>query len=82
MYLSEHFEEKDGEEIIRLIMSDTPKDLLAHQIDNIVAFKIAIDKVTAKSKLSQNKTPVDVENVARVMAEMGKSALADRMKKL
>lgn len=62
-------------------MSDAPKDFMEDEFNNLVAFKINVEKITAKSKLSQNRDSIDYKNVINVMDEIGKSAIADRMKK-
>ena len=63
-------------------MADAPKDYMAGMLDNIVGFTIDITRVIAKSKLSQNREPVDFDEVANVMADQDKHGLANRMKSL
>ena len=48
-------------------MSDTPKDFVEDMLNDIVAFKIDVKKITAKSKLSQNKLPTDFDNVTIII---------------
>ena len=49
-------------------MADAPKDYMDGMIDNIVGFTISIDRIEAKSKLSQNREKVDYDAVADEMA--------------
>jgi transcriptional regulator len=63
-------------------MADAPADYLSEMLDNIVAFDIEITKVLAKSKLSQNRTPEDFDNVVRVLGERGEDGLAARMERI
>ena len=60
-------------------MADAPKDYLDMMLDNIVAFRIEIARVLAKSKLSQNRTDADFNAVTEQMAGRGKAGLAARM---
>jgi len=62
-------------------MSDAPKDYMKTMLDNIVAFRVEIEKIQAKSKLSQNREQADFENVARMMEQRGLAGLAARMKR-
>jgi len=61
-------------------MSDAPKDFMEDKIENIVAFKIDIENISAKSKLSQNKEKVDFDNVKKIMNEIGKTDLSKAIK--
>jgi transcriptional regulator len=63
-------------------MADAPKDYLDMMLDNIVAFRIEIARVQAKSKLNQNRADADFNAVAEQMAGCGKVGLAARMKEL
>lgn len=79
--LTSHFERQAfGDQAWR--MADAPKDYMAGMLDNIVGFTIDIARVVAKSKLSQNRDPVDYDNVADVMMAEGKHGLGQRMKSL
>jgi transcriptional regulator len=61
-------------------MGDAPADYMAGMIDNIVAFRIAITRVQAKSKLSQNRTAEDRAGVVRGLGQMtGAGAVAAAM---
>ncbi|MCO6185854.1 FMN-binding negative transcriptional regulator [Rhizobium sp. L1K21] len=78
--LTTRFErETNGDEAWR--MADAPADYMAMMLENIVAFEIAITRVEATSKLSQNRAPIDRENVRNVMETSGKAELALRMTK-
>jgi len=63
-------------------MADAPKDYLDMMLENIVAFRIEIARVLAKSKLNQNRADADFNAVAEQMAGCGKVGLAARMKEL
>ena len=79
--LTSHFERQAfGDQAWR--MADAPKDYMAGMLDNIVGLTIDIARVVAKSKLSQNRDPVDYDNVADVMMAEGKHGLGQRMKSL
>lgn len=62
-------------------MTDAPRDYIDQMLDGIVAFQIRIDRVLAKSKLSQNKTPGDVLGASAGLRSVGKAALADKMQR-
>lgn len=62
-------------------MADAPKDYMENMLENIVSISIDIDKVIAKSKLSQNRTSEDFESVLNVMDKEGYSTLSKRMKR-
>jgi len=50
-------------------MDDAPSDYINEMINAVIGIKINITKVSAKSKLSQNKAKLDFENVT---SELGK----------
>ena len=60
-------------------MSDAPRDFIAHMLDNIVAFRIDIESISAKSKLSQNRDAVDFDGVSDAMRRLGKDGLSAAM---
>ncbi len=60
-------------------MADAPKDYLEAMLDNIVAFRIEIVRVQAKSKLNQNRADADFNAVTEEMTGRGKAGLAARM---
>ena len=62
-------------------MADAPKDYMDGMLDNIVGFTIDIDRVDAKSKLSQNRERIDHDAVADEMTKIGKPTLASAMKR-
>jgi transcriptional regulator len=57
-------------------MGDAPADYLAGMLDSIVAFNLTMDRVLAKSKLSQNRTAEDRAGVAQ---GLGTGAVATAM---
>ena len=60
--LTTHFERRSqGEAAWR--MGDAPADFMADRLANIVAFRLAVTRVIAKSKLSQNRDPADRDAV-------------------
>jgi predicted FMN-binding regulatory protein PaiB len=63
-------------------MSDVPQDFMAHMLDNIVAFRIDIATITAKSKLSQNRDAVDFDSVSDAMRRLGKDGLSAAMARI
>ncbi|NVK36116.1 MAG: FMN-binding negative transcriptional regulator [Rhodobacteraceae bacterium] len=60
-------------------MADAPKDYMDKLLAHIVAFRIDIDRIEAKSKLSQNRDPGDFGNVARELEAREKTKLSGRM---
>ena len=63
-------------------MSDAPRDFMQTMLDHIVAFRVEITGVEAKSKVSQNKSQADFDNVLEKMTTTGASELAARMRSL
>jgi len=63
-------------------ISDAPKDYIDDLVENIVAFTIRVEKISAKSKLSQNRETIDFNNIVKVMEEIGKTELSESMKRL
>lgn len=61
-------------------MADAPADFMAAQLEAIVGLRIEIDRVEAKSKLSQNRAPEDFEAVTSELERRGKPELAGRMR--
>jgi transcriptional regulator len=62
-------------------MSDAPKDYLSAMLDRIVAIRINVTHIAAKSKLSQNREDADFDSVATVLEDRGKGGLAARMRR-
>lgn len=60
-------------------MADAPADYLAQMLENIVAFRISVRRVLAKSKLSQNREARDYRGVIEGLQRTGGDALAGRM---
>ncbi|MCB2128089.1 MAG: FMN-binding negative transcriptional regulator [Rhodobacteraceae bacterium] len=63
-------------------MSDAPKEYLLEMLDRIVAFRIDVTRVVAKSKLSQNREDADFRSTATVLESRGKAGLAARMRRM
>lgn len=62
-------------------MADAPGDFIAAMPDMIVAFRITPQRVLAKSKLSQNREPRDVDGVIADMDSRGETATAAAMRR-
>ena len=62
-------------------MADAPADYMAQMLDAIVAFRIDITRVLAKSKLSQNRAPADRQGVIADLPAQGNPALAAVMRR-
>jgi len=60
-------------------MADAPADYMDTMIAGIVAFRITVTRVIAKSKLSQNRDAADLAGAAQGVRDAGQGALADRM---
>ncbi|WP_199258626.1 FMN-binding negative transcriptional regulator [Paracoccus binzhouensis] len=60
-------------------MADAPADYLRQMLDGIVAFRIAVHRTLAKSKLSQNREPRDRQGAIAGLRASGQPALAERM---
>jgi len=60
-------------------MADAPADYMTEMLASIVAFRITVRKVLAKSKLSQNREPRDYEGAVMGLHASGNDALAERM---
>lgn len=61
-------------------MGDAPRDFLAEQLDRIVAFRLEVTRIEAKSKLNQNRTAADVAGVVDGVERQGNAALAAAMR--
>ena len=78
--LTKHHEQKfSGEAAWK--MSDAPQDYMHLMLENIVALKISVDRLCAKSKLSQNKEKSDFHAVSAAMEHHGKATLLEAMKR-
>lgn len=62
-------------------MSDAPRDYMEQMLDSIVAFRIDIESVSAKSKLSQNRDANDRDSVINMMKQRHNSFLFEAMKR-
>jgi transcriptional regulator len=60
-------------------MADAPADYVSQMLVGIVAFRIAVGRVLAKSKLSQNREPRDYQGAVKGLRASGSDALAERM---
>jgi transcriptional regulator len=57
-------------------MADAPRDYMDMMLANIVAFRVEIDRIAAKSKLSQNKTETDRAGVVMGLDARGEADMA------
>lgn len=57
-------------------MDEAPQRFIAGQLKAIVGVELVITRVEAKAKLSQNRTPADVEGVIAGLREAGDAASA------
>lgn len=62
-------------------MADAPADYMEQMLGNVVAFRIAITRTLAKSKLSQNREPRDYLGAIEGLRATGGEAVAERMTK-
>lgn len=62
-------------------MADAPDDYMAQMLTSIVAFRIAIRRVLAKSKLSQNRAERDYRGAIAGLRATGHKALAEQMER-
>ncbi len=72
-----HERQLNGDEAWR--MADAPADFMEEMLAGIVALRIKTLKVLAKSKLSQNREPADLQGAADGLRNSGNASLADRM---
>jgi transcriptional regulator len=61
-------------------MGDAPRDYMAAMLDAIVGVEIAITRIVAKSKLSQNREARDRVSAAEVLAQHGHAELSEALK--
>jgi len=62
-------------------MGDAPADFLTTMLDNIVAFRLHVTRIEAKSKLNQNRAKSDITAVADQFEAQGNLAMAQAMRK-
>lgn len=60
-------------------MADAPADYVTDMLEKIVAFRIAVTRTIAKSKLSQNRDTRDLEGAVEGLRNSGRQELAERM---
>jgi transcriptional regulator len=61
-------------------MAEAPEDFMATMLDGIVAFRIAVTRLLAKAKLSQNREARDRQGAAAALEAAGCETLARRMR--
>lgn len=61
-------------------MSDAPADYMNDMLSKITPFEICIQRIEAKSKLSQNRVTEDYQSVQQRMESTGRAELSTRMK--
>lgn len=61
-------------------MADAPPDYLREMLENIVAFRISVTRILAKSKLSQNRDERDYLGAVSGLENAGHHDLASRMR--
>ena len=62
-------------------MTDAAPDYIATLLREIVGLEVRVERIVAKSKLSQNKDARDRESVIDAMEERGEMALAEAMRR-
>jgi transcriptional regulator len=60
-------------------MADAPADYMEQMLGNIVAFRIHVERILAKSKLSQNREARDYHGAVSGIRASGQEALAAKM---
>ena len=63
-------------------MANTPADFMAKQLNAIVGISIAVDRVEAKSKLSQKRAREAFDLVTKELVDRDRQDLARRMRDL
>jgi transcriptional regulator len=63
-------------------MGEAPKDYLQEMLDAIVAFKLKVERIEAKFKLSQNRDAKDYDGVVSALDAIGERAAADEMRRV
>ena len=54
-------------------MSDAPKDYIEQRLEDVVAFKLEVNNILGKSKLSQNREIQDFISVKENMKKQNKN---------
>lgn len=79
--LTQHHEDRvNGSEAWK--MRDAPREFIKKKLDAIVAVEFKIQRIEAKSKLSQNRDSGDFDAVADKMQDLNLGGIARRMQKL
>jgi transcriptional regulator len=79
--LTRHFEAGQAKP---MLVENMPTDMMRRELKGIVGFEITIEKLQGKEKLSQNRNPMDYQNIIH---ELDKSSypeakgVADAMRK-
>lgn len=60
-------------------MADAPADFMQGMLDGIVAFRVTVTRLLAKSKLSQNRDARDYQGAVAGLRKSGQGDLAQRM---
>ena len=60
-------------------ISDAPKDFIEQKLEDIVAFKLEVNNILGKSKLSQNREIQDFISVKENMKKQNKNYLFESM---
>ena len=63
-------------------VDDAPPDYVAGQLRAIVGVEVLIERIEAKSKLSQNRSSADIDGVIAGLDEAGRPAIADEMRRI
>ena len=63
-------------------MSDAPKDFMEQMLESVVAINLKVEKISAKSKISQNREKQDYISVQNIMDDMDKPSLSKAMRRL
>ncbi len=74
-----HERRRNGPEAWR--MSDAPEDYMVQMLRAIVAFRITVTRVTAKSKLSQNKEAHDIAGAISGLRDAREDTMAEAMER-
>ena len=79
--MTKHFEAiTSGDKAWR--MADAPRDYMEMMLGNIVGLEMTVERVIAKSKLSQNRTQGDYDSVVKHLEERGEDGLVKAMRNI
>ena len=62
-------------------VDDAPAEYVAGQLHAIVGLELAISRIEAKAKLSQNRPPADIDAVVAAYREAGRNDLAEAVER-